>query len=381
MSLEAAKEKLPGVPEELVVRSASARATASGVSTDDVLASWGGGGAVPSGGAAPAAAAPAAAETAAPVAAAAPVAVVPSGPTVEVVMVDPQLEEAPVDPVPVSERVRSGTLVGLAVGAIAGVIGGALVFGAGAEQMLATEDGPAVVFLDPGNVSVTLGIFYALAGIVIALEASSLPGRIYRDHKLSRNTFITAAIGAVVGAVFGVVNATMLTAGEPIIGQEPAVATGAVGAFFWTAAFGIVLGVVVGIFAQLVGRPAGADEDEDAEEIRKRLVTAYIVPVVLLLSMAVVIVALGTVFLEFLSFAPFIAIVVAGALLTFGFLATARPNMKIKGQDVAVAAVGVAVIVVFVAAVAFQWSDGDDHSEEEGDHGGDEEAIAWVLPT
>ena len=71
------------------------------------------------------------------------------------------------------------------------------------------------------------------------------------------------------------------------------------------------------------------------------------------------------------SLGPSFAIVVAGALLTFGFLATARPNMKIKGQDVAVAAVGVAVIVVFVAAVAFQWSDGDDHGDEEGDHGGD----------
>ncbi len=375
MSLESAKEKLPGVPDELVIRSASARAGASGVSTEDVLASWGGGGAVPSGGSAPTeSAAPAATETSEPVAQAAPVAVVPTGPTVQVVMVDPVLEEVPVTPVPVSERVRSGTMVGLATGAIAGIIGGALVFGAGAGQMLATEEGPALVFADPGQVRITLGILYALAGMAIALIASALPGRLYRDHRLSRNTLVTAGVGALVGAVFGVVDATMLTSGEPIIGQEPAVATAAVGAFFWTAIIGVALGVVVGIFAQLVGRPEGGEEDE---EIRKRLVTAYIVPVALLLSMAAIIVALGTVFLEFLTFAPFIAVVVAGALLTFGFLATARPNMTVKGQDVAVAAVGVAVIVVFLAAVAFQWTAGDDHGEEEGDHGG-EEAIVRV---
>ncbi len=88
MSLSAASAAL-GIPEPIVARSAAARAQATGVSADDILAAWAGGSAAPAGAApTPAPAAPAdtpAPETPAPAAATptaapAPVAAAPTAP-------------------------------------------------------------------------------------------------------------------------------------------------------------------------------------------------------------------------------------------------------------------------------------------------------------
>lgn len=51
MSDLAAAAASTGVPEELVMRAAKARATAAGASADDILAAWAGGGSAPAGGA------------------------------------------------------------------------------------------------------------------------------------------------------------------------------------------------------------------------------------------------------------------------------------------------------------------------------------------
>jgi hypothetical protein len=133
---------------------------------------------------------------------------------------------------------------------------------------------------------------------------------------------------------------------------------------------------VVGVLAQVIALPKGLDEsaEQDSEAVQKRLVTGYLVPIVVLLSMALVIVGVGTLFLQFPAISPVIGIVIAGSLLTFGFLSTSRPNTKIGMSDVAIFVAGLAIVVVVIAAVA--WQIGGGHGEGEDDHGGGTEDVS-----
>lgn len=382
--LEAAKQKMPGVPDALVMRSANARAAARGVSVDDILASWGGGAALPVGEtpapapepAAEPAAEAAATEAPAPAPAAEPatapeaVATAPAPPQ-QVVWVMPGDDDEPIAPIPLGERVRSGILLGSALGAAAGVVAGAATFAWSGGQTLVIESGPAIA-VDPTRAMLMNAVIFGVAGLVIALVSAALPGRFYRERAVeSRNTVIGAA-GLLGGAALGAVTGAIVGGGgEAILGQEPLVAVGAAGAFVWTAVLAVVMGAVVGVLAQVVTLPAGlSDEDlADSEAVRKRLSTGYLVPLVILVTLVGIIVGVGSLFLAFPGQAWVIALVVAGSILTFGFLATARPDMQITRTDVAVGFTGIAVVIIFMAVVANALVGG--HGEE----GEDEETV------
>ncbi len=405
--LEAAKQNLPGVPDELVMRAASARAAAAGTSVDDVLASWGGGGSLPSSGGAapaeapaePAAEAPATtAEAPVPAAVAAPASAAVAAPaavaTREVVYVLPGEDAEPVEPLPLGQRVRTGLLLGGGLGTVAGIAAAMATFAWTGGQSAVIESGPALlvdstveIVLIPGQFSFTmdramafLGGIFAVAGFLIARVAAALPGRFYPDHAVEYRGGVIGTFGLLLGAALGAGTGAFITAGgEEVLGQEGLVAIPAMRAWLWTVVLAVVMGAIVAVVAQIITLPAGVDTgpDAEAEVVRRRLATGYVVPVVILVTLAAIIVGIGTIFLAFPGQAWIIAIVVAGSILAFGFLATARPDMEITRTDVAVAFTGIAIVVIFLAAAAYAvvGTHGGEEGEEEPAVEADAEAL------
>jgi MFS family permease len=384
MSLDAASANLPGVPEELVMRSARARAAAQGTDVDAVLSSWGGGAALPDT-PAPAAApagdatttpepepesAPAAVATAEPVAPA-----VPAGPAREVIYVTPD-ESEPLRAVPLGERVRTGLLLGGALGAIAGLVTGVAAFALAGGGMVIVEEAPGMA-IDPTRTLIVLALIFGVAGLVIARTTAALPARFDPNRDTHHRGGVIGTVGLVLGAGIGAATAGMVGGGATeLVGQEPLVGVPAIGSFITIGIMAVVMGAVVGVLAQVIALPKGLDEsaEQDSEAVQKRLVTGYLVPIVVLLSMALVIVGVGTLFLQFPAISPVIGIIIAASLLTFGFLSTSRPNTKIGLSDVAIFVAGLAIVVVVIASVA--WQIGGGHGEDEGDHGGGTEDVS-----
>ena len=359
--LAAAKQALPGVPDALVMRSAEARAAAQGASVDDVLASWGGGASIPA--AAPAAEAPAEtpAETpvaaepaAAPEPAPAPVAVAqapaPLAPAAVAVAEPPPPAE--ISPVPLGTRIAGGWRIGAALGAVAGLIGAVVGIARTTDSFILLETGPGVVLL-PSQAMIALAVLFAFAGLAVAKVASSLPGRLRHDHAVEQRPLIIGAVGLAVGAVFGAATGAMVTGGhEEILGSEPAVGVPVIGSALLVIVMGTLMGVVAGVLAQIITLPAGLEDDAHSLEVRKRLSTAYGVTVLIVAAAVVVIITLGRIFLMAPGLAPVVAAIVAGSILTFAFMSTSRPQMKVGRTEFLVVLGGVAIVLIFLAVIA-----------------------------
>ena len=389
-NLASAKQALPGVPDELVMRSARARATAQGVSVDDVLGSWSSGGpltaASPTATASPAPAPEVAPEVATPVATEAPTPA-PSGPgpvaaaaaaTVAVGLAAP--EEPAFDPVPLGRRLVVGWRLGSVLGALTGVIAAVTGLALTIDATIVVEAGPAVA-VDPSRVVIALAAMFGVAGPLIARVVATLPGRVLPDHRVEPRGGVIGITGLVAGAVLGAVTGTMVAGrGEEIIGAEATVAVPTIPAFLLVVVLGIVSGAAIGMLAQVVTLPSGLGETELAasEAVRKRLSTGYGAPLLILASAALIIVGLGRIFLLAPSLAPLVAVVVAGGILTFAFLATSRPEMRVGRTELAVALGGLAIVVLFIALVAN--SLGLTHHGDE-DHGDDASSEVARLVT
>jgi hypothetical protein len=294
----------------------------------------------------------------------------------------PGEDAEPVEPLPLGRRVRTGVLLGSALGTVAGVAAAMATFAWTGGQSAVLESGPALVIessveivLVPGQISLTvdramafLGGIFAVAGFLIARIAAALPGRFYPDHAVEYRGGIIGTFGLILGAALGAGTGAFITAGgEEILGQEGLVAIPAMSAWLWTVVLAVVMGAIVAVVAQIITLPAGVDTDpgSEPEVLRRRLATGYVVPIVILVTLAAIIVGIGTIFLAFPGQAWIIAIVVAGSILAFGFLATARPDMEITRTDVAVAFTGIAIVVLFLAIAAYAVV--GTHGEEEGE--------------
>lgn len=368
-----------GAPEEMVVRSATARAAAQGVSVDDILAQWGGGAAAPAPAAASApeaptpAAEPAPAEPA-PVAEAAPepVAEAPVEPAAAVAVIVEDEEVEDIEPAALRDRIlvpgRMGAILGAMFGVVLSVIAAPYLLEhvrlVGEDETLRT-----VVEVTGGSLTGWLAAISAVIGGLIGRLSGLVPSWI--DKGLSVKTSQTALtmVGAATGAVLGVIGSGVLLAlGETIESFEEGVAdtvqVGAVDAFVTLIVGGAILGAVTAVVAQLSSLPEGltAAEKDESELIKHRLVTSYLMPAVMVLMIAAVVVLFGSVLVAFHTQAWVLAIVAASGILGFAFLSAARPTMKITKGEFIVAAAAVIVVLVFILVLAGAFT--SDHSEE-----------------
>lgn len=382
--LSASVAQSMGAPEDLVVRSATARAAAQGVSVDDVLASWSGGAPVAAS-AAPAPAEPepapvdsAVAEPQPAPSAAAPILEPVAEPAVlapaAVAVLEDEEPEEPIEAGSMRDRLSRSGRLGAILGAMFGVLAvvASTRFGLSATTLAGTEEAPqAVLLAEPSKLLLYAAVVSAVFGALVARTASVVPAWFDRRLEVRTSLRTSTIVGGGLGAVLGVAAAGVLVGlGEPVdqlSPEDPAlVALGVVSTLVIVVAGGAVLGAVTAGLTQALALPAGLTEKEEAESdvIRHRLTTSYLMPLMVIVGILVMVLPFAYLLVSYHSMAPLIAIVAAAGILGFAGLSASRPGMRITVGEFFVAAIGIGVVVLFIVLLANAWSHGDDG----GDH-------------
>ncbi len=352
--LAAAVAALPGVPDQLVMRSARARAAAQGADVDQVLQAWGGGGSVPSGGTAAPATSPATAVAAAPVAAAPKAAPAATAVVPRPIVVELPPDEDPVEPPPIGDRLRQGLRLGVFLGAIGGLAVAIQSLSSSLDAMGVT-DGVATAAVNPDTAVIAVAAIMAVVGIAIARICVSVPVAFDRNFRTENHPVVMAFVGLGAGGVLGAgLGVLLVSRGVADIIDEAIVHVPVGSSFLYAVLGGAVVGGLVGLIAQAAAVPAGLSgpERDAVLTVRKRLATGYIFPALAVVTIGVVVVSLGTILLTFHTLAPVIAVVVAGAILTFAFLSGGRPRIKVGKAEVIVVLATLAVLVYFMVIIS-----------------------------
>ena len=132
---------------------------------------------------------------------------------------------------------------------------------------------------------------------------------------------IAALVGGVIGLLVGVVGAALLLnlAGQPSEADETIIQIGVRSGLLLVLFGGAVLGMITAAVVQVLAVPVGLDVEtaDESTAVRRRLSTGVGVPLAAFAVLALVVVALGSLFLAYHVAAPLLAIVVAGGILAF----------------------------------------------------------------
>jgi hypothetical protein len=289
----------------------------------------------------------------------------------------PEEEPDPYDPPSLGDRLTAGVRYGGVIGAIAGVT--AAMYGLAVTfDSLGVTEGVASATVSPTTVLVSVAAIMGLFGVVMARVALGVPVAFDRNFTTESHPGAESAIGLVAGGALGAVLGAVLAGNATPDVVDPAIATIPVASsFFFVVVGGAFVGALVGMISQATAIPAGLDESEreDALAVRKRLVTGFLFPILVIAVIAIFVVAVGTIFLEFNALAPVTAIVISGAILTFGFLSGGRPQIKVGRTEIIVVLVALGVITYFMVRITGAIF-GSGHGEEDGHS---EEALATLL--
>lgn len=262
-SLSAAAAALPGVPEDLLQRSAEARAAAAGSSAEDILAAWGGGAPAPQ--AAPAGVpepTPAATATEAAQAPETPVAVAVVEPVVQVrEFIEDELP--PVEMAPTMARLSKGRTLGIGFGLAAGLVTGLL----GLLILipsLSIVEGVLVGSTAPRKIVFGTAIIMAIAGRFVAQAATRIPAAINRSYELEDSEREIKLTGLVTGLALGLGLGTLIKkSGAPDV-LDPTIQIIPIMSSFVTMLLGAgVIGAIIGTLSQIVALPDAPGIDQD----------------------------------------------------------------------------------------------------------------------
>ncbi len=374
-----------GLPATLVQRSAAARAAEAGASVDDILSSWTGGAPVVASTPAPEPEpepAVAAAETEEPAAA---VAVIEAPaietPVLQQVVVEEEPDQ-PLEPVPLTQRVRTAVRIGAWTGAGLGLFAFLIASALWADTAAVLPDSGPIVQVSASSVVTAVAVVSVLFGAVVAGFSRAATAWANPAMQLTSSKASTAWLGAVIGLVLGVVGGVVLTSlGTAIEGSDGLTQLPVLSTLTVMLVGGAVLGALTTALPQLLATPVAIDEQhqEEVEVVKKRLGDAMGVPLVAAILLVILVVPIGYGLLQSQHMASgsasIVAIVLSGGILGFAALAGSKPEMKISMGDVMWAILGLGTVVVIVLSVLFYIGGGGDHE------GGSEEhtSIVQVL--
>lgn len=377
--LNAAAEAL-GTPAEIVRRSAEARATANGTSSDDVLSAWAGGGAVATSTAPPQPAtepepAPAAETTPAPepeVAAPSFPSLPSASPATAVAVVETPAE-LPLEPANIKDRLRTSSRVGTWTGAVLGLF--AFVFAASSWGETASVTGEdqlsPILISDSTDLLVGVALVSVVFGAVVASLARAAAGWANPSMQLASSKSSTAWVGGLLGLVLGVGAGAVLANGfgTAIEGSEGLVQLPVLPTLLVMLIGGGVLGAITTLATQFFAVPVAVD-DADRDEIRavrRRLGGAIGIPTAGLMLLLLLVLPFAITLIESNHLtsggAAIIAILASAGVLGFASLAGSRPNMRISFGEFLVALAGIGVIIILVFAVLNNTGGGEEHEE------------------
>ncbi len=371
--LSAIGRLLGGAPDYLVERSVAARAAASGMDAEAVLAAWSGGEALAAPPPSAAEEAPAPAEPSA--AALEPVSAPAPAPPVAAPAAVMEAEEEPeevAEPVPWRQRVRLGARTGALLGSLLGLAALAasapLVLG---RLTQVTAAGGAAVEVTWTTVLAIGGLWAVLGGVTAAAARGA--GRFLSPaYDTDDSPLGSAIIGSLTGLVLGAAQggtwyamAEASLSGTKLLSISPLAVVMILAS--WAAC-----GAAVGATAQFFSQPRGlrGAAAEDAQVVRRRLSDSLTIPLVSGVVILIFVVALGILLVRFPSFAPWVAILVSVGILTFAGMMASRPNLRVTRNEVLVAAAGVGVVLLMITLIAAAVT-GDapaEHGAEETGH-------------
>ncbi|MDP8959960.1 MAG: hypothetical protein M3N51_12435 [Actinomycetota bacterium] len=262
--------------------------------------------------------------------------------------------------------------------ALLGAMGGALLAVAGmvalsplllqrAGVFTAEGGSPQVVLqMTPLFLTVLAVVTSAIFGAVIAFVAGVAVPVLRPEPMVGEGTGPAMALGAVIGALLGIVAAFLAIS---VIGEqtETGVLVPLVPALLLLTLSGAAFGSATALAAYVFAEPSAEGvEGEEVRAVRHRLIGAVGMPVVAVLSMAILVLGLASLFLRFHAMAPLLGIVVAGGVLGFASLLALRPRVRIPATEImlAVAALGIVLSVIVVAGSLDGEQEGEGHVTE-----------------
>lgn len=346
-----------GAPEELIQRSAEARAAAHGVDVQQVLQAW-------AGGDVPAAPAPKAPDPApepvravepAEVAVEEPAAAEPP-PAVAVAVVEPPVEVVPqVEPAPLASRILLPAALGAAAGAFLGIVTAAVAAVFLVDNVTAVEEGTSfrsAVEVEILPVVIGMAVLSAVFGGFLGVLGRRGPAFFRSDMVVIGGAGIVP--GVLIGLIMGAVGGGVLTGALGMETINEGLVAVPVGSALWLLILGgAVLGAETAFLCHVTAVPAGltAADHADSGEVRTRLTQSLAVPLVSLLVLVVTIAVIATLFLVFHEAASALAIVISAGILLFAFLGGYRPSIKLRYTEVVAALAGIATVVVAIVMV------------------------------
>jgi len=377
--LNAAAEAL-GTPAEIVRRSAEARASANGTSSDDVLSAWAGGGAVATPSAPPQ---PAAESEPAPEAETIPAPEpevpapsfpsLPSASPAAAVAAVETLAELPLEPANIRDRLRTSSRVGTWTGAVFGLFAFVIAASSWGETASVTgEDQLSPILIsDSTDLLIGVALVSVVFGAVVASLARAAAGWANPAMQLASSKSSTAWVGGLLGLVLGVAAGAVLANGfgTAIEGSEGLVQLPVLPTLLVMLIGGGVLGAITTLATQFFAVPVAVD-DADRDEIRsvrRRLGGAIGIPTAGLMLLLLLVLPFAITLIESNHLtsggAAIIAILASAGVLGFASLAGSRPNMRISFGEFLVALAGIGVIIILVFAVLNNTGGGDEKEE------------------
>lgn len=393
--LTAAAEAL-GTPAELVSRSAAARAAANGTTTDDVLSAWAGGAPAAAKAPAPESESPDPSEsepangtteaTSEPVAEPQPVPEEPQ-PQIAAAVVAEVLEEAPLEPADIRDRIRTSSRVGTWTGAVLGLFAFVIATSAWSETAsVSAGDAPTPILIsDASQLLVGVALVSIIFGAVVASFARAAASWANPSMQLSSSKASTAWVGGILGLVLGIGGGAVLSSGfgTPIEGSEGLIQLPIMPTLFVMLIGGAVLGGLTTLVTQFFGVPVATNEGDRVEisQVKRRLAGAIGIPTAGLLILLLLVLPFAWTFIRSNHLtsggAAIMAILAAAGVLGFASLAGTKPNMRIRFGEFMVALAGIATIIILVFAVLNNTGGDEAHEEEAAPGEGATVVVNW----
>jgi MFS family permease len=283
------------------------------------------------------------------------------------------VEIEPIEPVSLKQRIRLASRVGAGVGLVSAIMIGVFSSSWLLPRSGAIESGDGfttVVEVISGWVIVGSALVGIVAGLAIAAITRTLTAMADPGMRLVSSPTVTTVAGAVAGGIVGALLGSIAVGTgspseiDPTIQVVPVLA-----GLLWLIAGWVAGGWAIGALVQSVGVPAGVHdlESEESDVVRRRLVSGYAIPAVAAISIALFVLPLAFIFIQFPGYAPVLAVVVAVGILAFASLSASRPGMRISAGEFAAAAAGVGVVLLILVSVLLVQGGGHGEEEHEGE--------------
>ena len=345
-----------GVPQELVSRSAQARAEANGVDINNILSSWSSGEVV-----APSPQVdnqePVVAETVEeePVVAE----TVEEEPVVAETVVATIEEVAP--PVTLFTKIIKTLQYGSLFGVVAGFIQAFIISSNLYDGLvLESETLKLIANYEQSRYILNLALTTTFFAIVNSVNIKKILDTNFEGFGIHTSDRESVFLGLGLGLIFGSSTGFLITSSigqviEGILPEDPTTYLIPVFGSFWRVVlFGIFSQSLIALTTMILGVPKGLDvyEQEQADIVRKRITGSIVVPLGAINSGGIVSVFISQVFINFHDYAVLFALIISATILLFASIMSSAPKIKITRNEVLIAGAGILTLIVIIASVA-----------------------------